>query len=413
MVVVLYPRARPVAPFGDLASELPVVRWPGESHTRAAFGSLAESQEAAIRRAGLERVVAPPPAEPYLLLADDLWVTPDLLRTVAAGAPGLARVDETWARHAGSLVPDPALPGLALRPAGAPPVFDGPERPVDLRLREHPLQLDHPAFAHAARGPVLTGVRMAHRLRHWSHLLRVNLLALAARAEEARAEWEGSGFFGKLGMAWPVLRRAGWPAPRRIARALAPWGRGVEVHPTAIVEASELGDGVKVGPFAIVRGCVVGAGARIDEYASAQVSVVGPRARLGRGAMLNLCVMMEGSFVSSGNGYQVCVFGRDSFVAVSATMLDLSFGATVRADDEGRRVDTGDHFLGGAIGHRARVGAGVRIGYGVAIPNDLLVVAPPAELVRHVPEGLSGTVTVADGVLVPAGRPPRSPTPEV
>lgn len=417
MHVVPYPRARPVAPFGDLASELPVVRWPGESASRACFGTLAESQAAAVVRAGLTLAVAPPPGEPYVLLADDLWVTPDLLRAVAAlgraGRTGLVRVDDTWARANGSLVPDAEHPGLAVRPAGAAPVLDGEDLPVELQLREHPLQLDHPAFAHASRGPVRTGLRMSHRVRHWSHVLRANLLALAARAEEARHEWESAGFLGKLGMAWPVLARAGWPSPARVARAIAPWGRGVEVHPTAIVEASELGDGVRVGPFAILRGCVVGAGARIDEYASAQVSVIGPRARLGRGTMMNLCVMMEGSFVSSGGGYQVSVFGRDSFVAMTTTMLDLSFGATIRVDDEGGRADTGEHFLGGAVGHRARVGAGVRIGYGVAIPSDVMVAAPAGDLVRVVPPGLSGTLTVRDGVLVPAGRGPRPPEPGV
>lgn len=405
MRAVLVPRSRPVAPYGDLPADLPVVHWPGGSASRAVFGTLAAAQRAALARAGLELADAPPADAPYVALADDAWVTPALLAAVAAGPPGVARLaDEGFVLRNASLQADPARPGVALRPAGAPPGLDGPDVEVPLDARHTPLAIDHPAFAHAHRGSMVTGTRMAHELRHWSHLLRVNLLALAARAEEARVEWETGGFFTRLGMAWPVLRRARSLRPAAIARAIAPWGEGVDVHPTAIVEASELGDGVTVGPFAIVRGSVVGPGAKIDAYASATVSVIGPRAHLGRGAMLNLSVMMEGSFVSAGGGYQVCVFGRDSFVAMTATMLDLSFGATVRTDDVGGRVDTGEHFLGGAIGHRARVGAGVRIGYGVAVPNDVLLVAPPDDLLRVVPAGLSGTLTVREGVAVPAGR---------
>ena len=48
---------------------------------------------------------------------------------------------------------------------------------------------------------------------------------------------------------------------------------------------------------------------------------------------------------------------------------DLSFGAPVKVLHRGERVSSGTHFLGAAIGHRARVGAEVILGYGAEVPN--------------------------------------------
>jgi carbonic anhydrase/acetyltransferase-like protein (isoleucine patch superfamily) len=158
---------------------------------------------------------------------------------------------------------------------------------------------------------------------------------------------------------------------------------------------------VEVGPFAIVRGSVLGNRVKVDPYCTVGLSVIGDGARVGRMAMVNLCVVYPGAFVSEGGGWQMCVIGRDAFCAKTATVLDLSFGKTIRSPHGGAKADTEVYFLGAAIGHRARVGAGVRICYGASVPNDVLLVAPPDTLFRTFPEGLQGALTVRDGVAVP------------
>ena len=40
----------------------------------------------------------------------------------------------------------------------------------------------------------------------------------------------------------------------------------------------------------------------------------------------------------------------------------------------GQRVDSGNVFLGAAVGHRARIGGLVTLGYGAQIPNDAFLV---------------------------------------
>jgi acetyltransferase-like isoleucine patch superfamily enzyme len=70
-------------------------------------------------------------------------------------------------------------------------------------------------------------------------------------------------------------------------------------------------------------------------------------------------------------------------------------------DTPAGRQSAGTHFLGSAVGHRAKLGAGVRLGYGVAVPNDTLIVAPSADVLRRWAEVSGPVVTVVDGVAVP------------
>jgi acetyltransferase-like isoleucine patch superfamily enzyme len=380
---------RPLAPFGDSVGDVPVLN-----------RALKEAQELALVAAGFTLAAEAPASGAYLCYGDCTWFTEALLRRFSEGGPGRLRVDDVdFLRETGPLQPERGRYFLEIRASGRPVGFDGDDRTLDLALRHTPPQVTHPAFAHAIRGSVALGPCLVHELWHWSHITRVNLLALAAEAERARADWERGGIFTRLGMLLPVLWRARSVQPAALARALLPIPKSARIHPTAVVEACIIGEGVEIGPFACVRGSVLGEGCKVDAYANVNLSVIGPKAQAGRGAMINLCVLYAGAFVSAGGGFQMCVFGRDSFVAMTATMLDLSFGRTIHVDTPEGRMDTEGYFLGSALGHGAKLGAGVRIGYGVAVPNDVLLVAPTGDLVRKIIPGEPGqALTATDGV---------------
>jgi UDP-3-O-[3-hydroxymyristoyl] glucosamine N-acyltransferase len=187
----------------------------------------------------------------------------------------------------------------------------------------------------------------------------------------------------------------------KIAKSLNEHGRDVEIHPSAVVELCVLGDGVKIGPNAVVRGSILGVGARVDPFATVNASVLGAGARIGRYAFCNLCTVYPGAMISQGDGYQVSVFGEDAFVAWGATALDLSFGKTVKVERDGpnsERVDSGHHFVGVAIGHRAVIGNNVRLRFGVSVPNDGMLVDRGDDLLRTWGEAPVGEpVVIQDG----------------
>lgn len=392
MLAVRVPTGRILAPFGDPVGDTPILNVP-----------LRVAQESALKAAGLTLVDTPPTDAPYLCVGDSTWFTAPLIRAFVAGGPGRLRVDDAdFLRDTAPLQPERGRYFLAVRAAGQPPGFDGPDRLLDLALRHTPARAPHVAFAHAFRGDVALGPMLVHELWHWSHVPRVNLLALASEAEATRTAWESGGLWARLGLLLPVLWRAKSLHPAALARALLPIPKSARIHPTAVIEACIIGEDVEIGPFACVRGSVLGAGCKVDAYASLNLAVVGAGAQVGRGAMVNLSVLYDGAFVSSGGGYQMCVFGRECFVAMTATMLDLSFGRTIRVDTPEGRADTEGYFLGGAIGHRTRIGAGVRIGYGVAIPNDAFLVAPADDLIQRVELGEPGAALRAvNGVARP------------
>ncbi|MDP2304637.1 MAG: hypothetical protein Q8P18_01250 [Pseudomonadota bacterium] len=374
--------------------------------TRVLRGTLVEAQDKALAAAGFTLVSTPPDDAPYLVFSDRVWFTASFLRAVkAAGGVGRVRIsDATYLRETGPLQSTPERPEVAMVAAGAPPSLDGSDLAIDLQLRAAaPMEL-HPAFAHAQR-PLVTGTRLVHGLEHWSHVLRVNLLALVATAEEAKADFEASPIWKKVFVVLAVLLRARSLKPHAIGRALNRVGKRCKIHPTAVVEASQLGDDVEVGAFALIRGCVVGDGAKIEDYAHTSLSVIGPGARLGRTAMCNFSVLYPGAFVSAGGGWQMCVFGRDAFVAMTATAFDLSFGQPVRVVHQGAVVSADTHFLGVAIGHRARIGAHVKMGYGMAVPSDAFLVAPSGDVLRKWPSPIEGAATVRDGVAVGVASP--------
>ena len=389
-------RGRPLSPWGDPIGQ-----------TRILDRPLAEVQEAALAAAGVRLVEAPPAVGPYLIFSDRTWFTPELVRMVLAGGPGRLRVDAPgWWAATGALqrCPQPGVYEFGLHPGGQGPLEGLEPVVVDLGLKKMDPITVHPALAHASR-ELWSGPAMIHQLDHWSHLARISQLALIGRFEEGRLEFERAPLLRRLWLGLKILLRARSIRQDRILTALVERGPGVQIHPTAVVEASVLGEGAKVGAFAVVRGSVLGAGAEVGEHALVQMSVLGERSKVGPLTMANFCTLYPGAELS-GYAYQLAVLGRDAFVAWGTALLDLSFGRTIPVWMDGERVDSGQHFLGVAVGHRAVLGNAVRISYGVEVPNGATVVAPPEGLIRSFegvdPEG--GVLTAREGRAAPVGR---------
>lgn len=400
MKAVRIPTGRALSPFGDPVGLARVLDRP-----------LAEAQEEALRAAGVERVDRPPAGEPYLVFSDRTWFTPELIRRLIAAGTGRLRVES--APYAEAYEPLQELPGpglyeLGVHPAGqgAPPERfpDLPPLTVDLELREHEIPGLHPALRFASR-PFPLSAALVHQVDHWSHLLRVNLLALAARGLQAKLDWDRAPPWKKLAQLFAFLVRVRPLNRWDVVRGLCVVGCGVRVHPTATVELSVLEDGVEVGPGAVVRGSHLGRGAKVEEHCTVNLSVLGANAKLGRYAMLNLSVVYPGANVSFGNGYQATLIGQDAFMGWGITALDLSFGKPVRVEKDGELVDSGQHFLGVCVGHRARLAFGAVLNAGVSVPNDGFLMGEHSQLLKRWGDAPPGVAAVArDGVAVPFSR---------
>lgn len=388
-------------PFGDPVSQVRILDVP-----------LGVVQENHLREAGFELVQEVPQGEPYLLISDRVWCTVPLLEKLREDMSyGRVRIhDPRWIRstHPLQQLHEHAYE-LALLPNDASPDFEGiPFLDFDAEIREgDPLDL-HQAIAHAARDVCLTPFAI-HQLDHWSHIPRVNQLAILAQMEETRYRWKRAGVLGKilfvLGFLWKVrsFSRA------KILRRIGTIGKNCTIHPTAVVEACTIGDHVEIGPHAVVRACVLGDGAKIDEHCVVNLSVVGKGARVGRTAICNLSILYPDVMFSHGDGLQGSVFGTSSFLAIGVVGLDISFGKEIQVEQDGQWVSSGMHFLGVAVGHRAVLGNRVRLNYGVSVPNDAVLLGPRDDLYLDASQALPNVPSILkDGMAVPLRKELRS-----
>jgi carbonic anhydrase/acetyltransferase-like protein (isoleucine patch superfamily) len=361
------------------------------------------------RRAGLEPVEAPPLEEVYLLVSDRTWITSAALEAfLAIAKPGQRmQVDNAlWLEMTGALQ-DWDAPGLyevALKAPGAAPEF-GQDEPVivDLCIEEKDAPEEHPALAHAMPKRLPFSDACVHQVDHWSHVLRVNWMAISSTfAREGRRFQRRNPLAKLLGLIWLFLKTRSF-SKWKYARTLSHIAKTASVHPTAVVELSVIGEGAEIGPYAVIRGSVLGAGVKVEEHAIVNASVLGDKARIGKRGTANLSVLYPEAFIGAGAGHQACVYGRSCFVAWSVTSFDLSFGSPVKVNKDGERVSSGTHFLGSAVGHRARIGGQVSLGYGAEVPNDAMLVGDSDKVLRAWEDGDSPH-RVVDGVARPVGK---------
>ncbi len=341
---------------------------------------------------------------PCVVLTDDLFITRWMLRAFLA-VPGNVRL--ALAKE-GRVVQD-TLPAQELDEVEGGvgyPLWKlesgaiGGARPVLVDANEDVRTMNDVPRVFKRDGTLTFALsaRIAMRVQHWVHVLRANHLALLAIAAEFRERPKWRNF---AGLAWLLLRSFP-PNEARVMRRLVRRGRRVKIHPSAVVEASILGDGVQIGANAVVRASWLGPGARVADGGLVEMSVLGAGAVVTRQSNCNFMVMYPGSVLGHGI-HQISLLGRDAFVSAKAAMYDFKPDGNVKIEHRGKFLDSGSNFLGACIGHGTFLGAGVWVQHGRAIPNGVMLIKDPAETVKRVAAAAEPgmTLVVRDGVAVP------------
>ena len=366
--------------------------------------SLANLQEEILEEAGFSLVVEPPSDEQYLIFTDRMYFSLTLLEKIKLGGQGeLVCRNEKWNQNMSSVLSAKDGKYEIAIVKGDPSFAELEELEIDWELREGDEMKVHSAFHHALR-PMMVGACLVFSIGHWTDLIRVNQLALLEKAERIRYQWKRNGLWFRIYLLFHFLFKIRSINKQKIARRIGTEGKNCKIHPTAIVEACEIGDNVEIGAYSVIRASVIGDGAKIEEHVTMLLSVLGKNTRVNRYAMMNLSVLMENALVSHGGGFQMCLFGRDCFVAVGASMLDLSFGKTIKVVHQGKRIDSGQHFLGTCIGDRAKIGNAVRLSFGTTVPNDAFLVGGLDELIIDPSAAIPNEPMKAEGGKVVSAR---------
>ena len=401
---------------GDPVSEAAVLNQPLRAHQINALGSPAVI-------ATLDEI--PAQCSEYLLLLGHVFVTRRLVRRFrdAARRSGARTTvltlkpciftDSTSALADLETRPEGVVYGLYYRSAAGPPTPDelANATPIIIAIRETRVRND--LFERRQMRPTgmdiaLTTEAVLH-IRHWSHLITANYVALFCLWFDLDTRkvfrYVGAGVRGVV--RWP------WRLPSRYTflSALTVRGRGCRVHPSAVVEASVLGNRVEIGPFAAVRGCVIGDDVKIDAHVNANFSAIGHRATVSFHAACNLSVVYPEAMLSFPLA-QMALLGRRSVVLGSVTLMDMKdpyLEREILVRDAGRSRPSGRKILGPCIGHDTVVAAGARLAPGLCVPNGAYLVSDSQDVFKHLTPELEPRVpyVVRDGRVVamrPAAR---------
>ena len=181
--------------------------------------------------------------------------------------------------------------------------------------------------------------------RHWLHVLDLSLAALQTSLPT---------------FAMPVKRRRGPSSP--------------QIHPTATVVRSRLGNNVKIEAHVSIVDSVIGDDVLVADHTVIHGSVIGDRCRTLVDTHLRRCVCLPGSTLSNLD-MQDALLGREIFLTTGVAFFHDGPGRNVVVDG----VDSGRAVLAGAIGRRAMLGSRALFRAGIALPAGALVVARPEE----------------------------------
>ncbi|MBW2703449.1 MAG: hypothetical protein JRF33_21740 [Deltaproteobacteria bacterium] len=418
MKLYLYRSDVRIQPFDDEVADAQVM-----------LETLAETQERACRKAGLQlqRVDSPDQAieRPCLLAPDDLYFSEkalaDFLKACrkqgsATGARmALARcasVEQMLPLQEIELVDWQGDSGQALYDLWYVPDGDLPEDKEQLRVtlatRCRPLTVAMREIVFPVRMPVIDEQQntflfpitstICCRIGHWTHLLWLSQMAFGvAWMEHARSHsvWAALKLLGSVAKERSINR---W----KVLGQMNVIGKDCDIHPTAYLEASIIGDGVRIGAGACVRNSLVGDSVTLADHAVVLNAVVGRDCLLTENMFLVSSLCYPGSILGNIKT-QMAVIGREVYLHGWCSLLDAKFVGDIKVLHKGKRVGTGRSFIASCVGHRAVLSAKILIHPGREIPNDMVLVSRPEDVIAEIPEDLAPMTPMVrhQGTLVP------------
>jgi acetyltransferase-like isoleucine patch superfamily enzyme len=207
---------------------------------------------------------------------------------------------------------------------------------------------------------------MIIQVDHWANLWAANIGTLLAEA--ARLRNAPRSHLLRLILQARSLNK--WKVLKRLNRV----GKNCDIHPTAYIEGSTIGDNVTVGAGSVIRLSFIGDGTAIGSNATVECSVVGNRCALDSMSGAFGSVLYPGTATSAKLIY-LSLCGRNSFLADGVYLSDFRFdGKNVTVMKGGAAIDAGNVGLGVCLGHGVYLGAGCVIAPGRAVPNGIRLV---------------------------------------
>ena len=181
-----------------------------------------------------------------------------------------------------------------------------------------------------------------------------------------------------------LRKRLGQPGGKWYYRGLKRMnriGKNCNIHPSALIEGSIIGDNTRIGANSIVRLSTLGSDCFVSDNVTVLNSVLGDKTYIANSNYINSCITFKEVFLIHGP-YQISVFGENSacFAVINCDIrLDQK---NIKIPTSQGVLDSNQKFLGIAYGHRSKTGGGNIIAAGRIVPNDLHI-SPPDNIILN------------------------------
>lgn len=202
------------------------------------------------------------------------------------------------------------------------------------------------------------------QIDHWVNLWTANIFALlekvAILGKTSKFKLVVSAFKSRSFNRWKILSR------------LNEIGRNCDIHPTAYVEGSIIGDNVTIGAGAIIRESIIDRNAFVGNGVVVEGSVIGARSTIYTGHII-FSVLFSGVFTVA-QMVSASLIGKNTFIGSGVILTDFRLdGRNVMVIKNEAKVDTGNQFVGSCLGHGVYLGSGCIIAPGRMIQQGIRI----------------------------------------
>jgi UDP-N-acetylglucosamine diphosphorylase / glucose-1-phosphate thymidylyltransferase / UDP-N-acetylgalactosamine diphosphorylase / glucosamine-1-phosphate N-acetyltransferase / galactosamine-1-phosphate N-acetyltransferase len=350
---------------------------------------LGNLQEGTLQSCGLElkpiaNITEIDESTEHIIFVDSLYFTKELLnefiarsrvqnrRTTCAAKVGITTLRSVVNTQDVMIYPDHIEYGLSYVPAKAPK--DDPV-PVVIDLDQFFEDFPMPEHMFGSKNyPIPMTDLLIAQIDHWTNLWAMNIGTLLSEAAKLKKA-------SKLKLLRLALKAASFNQWRVVSK-LNRIGCNCDIHPTAYIEGSAIGNNVRVGARSVIRESIIGDKSYIGNNVTIDLSVTGEECNIRNGAVVQYAVLYPGTFTMN-RLISISLCGRDTFLGDGVVLSDFRLNREpVTVIRDGRQINTGNTFIGSCLGHGVYLGAGIVLAPGRTIPNGTRIALDEARIIR-------------------------------
>jgi len=214
------------------------------------------------------------------------------------------------------------------------------------------------------------------QIDHWTNLWAMSIATILSEGAKLRR----SSKLRLFGLALKARSTNQWQVLSKVNTI----GRNCDIHHTAYIEGSTIGNNVRIGAGSVIRESIIADGSYIGNNVTIDLTVIGEECNIRNGAVIQYSVLYPGTFTMN-RLISISLCGRNTFIGDGVVLSDFRLDnkpVTVMKDN--RQINTQNTFIGSCLGHTVYLGAGCIVAPGRVVPNNTRIAPDESRIVRNI-----------------------------